>query len=179
MRLSLHCLTGSPPSWSTPSRLPKVTSAVDSSGVTAARKPTPSSSGRMFSGKSVPIIMSPTAVTVRPGWVGAGNGAGAGAASAGAGRGGAAGWVAQPAKVNAPSDATSAAQASRSRAAGFLITDADHERVQIGGAQSRAQAIELGEVADRPDAHAMPDIVIHRDALHGGVDALQLELRAD
>ncbi len=48
----------------------------------------------MFSGKSVPSIMSPTAASVRPGWVGgdiggvAGTSAGAGAA---AGPGGAAG----------------------------------------------------------------------------------------
>ena len=60
-----------------------------------------------------------------------------------------------------------------------LLADADHERVEVRGAQPRAQAIELGEIGDRADAHAMPHVVVDRDALHVGVDALQLELRAD
>jgi hypothetical protein len=46
----LQRFTASPPSINTPSRFPNVISAADSTGATPARNPTPSSSGRMFSG---------------------------------------------------------------------------------------------------------------------------------
>jgi len=63
----------------------------------------PSSSGRMFSGKSVPSIMSPTAASVRPGCVGGGRGGTAGVvgavAGAVAGGGVVAGWEAHPASI--------------------------------------------------------------------------------
>lgn|GEM_PF-2447629 len=72
-----HRFTGSPPSMSTPSRFPKATSAADRMGATPARKETPSSSGRIFWGKSVPIMMSPTAATVMPRGATAGGGEGA------------------------------------------------------------------------------------------------------
>ena len=45
-------------------------------------------------------------------------------------------------------------------------------------AQARVQAIELGQVGNRANAHAIPDVFVDGDALHVGVDALQLELRA-
>src|SRR5690349_2913256 len=120
--------------------------------------------------------MSPTAVIVSPGCAGGGyagaDGAagGAGCAVAGLPAGGA---VAQPASR------TSAPPATRCRRLTALLSDADQHRIEIRGAQSRAQPVELGEIADGPDAHAVPHVFVDRDALHVGIDALFLELRRD
>src|SRR6185295_1588851 len=53
------------------------------------------------------------------------------------------------------------------------FADANHERIQVRGTQARMQAIDLGEVRERTDAHAIPDVVVDGHALHAGVDALQ------
>src|SRR5215468_4454407 len=92
--------------------------------------------------------------------------AAAGGAVAGAGSDGfGAGGVAQAASsAIAPPTAT--------YRSGELLTDTDQHRIEIRAAQSRAQPIELGQVRDRPDAHAVPHVVVDRHALHVGVDAL-------
>ena len=54
-----------------------------------------------------------------------------------------------------------------------LIPDANHQAVDIRRLQLLAHAIDFRQIADRPDSHAMPHIVVHCDALHLGVDALQ------
>src|SRR2546429_444481 len=59
-----------------------------------------------------------------------------------------------------------------------LVPHPDHQRIDLGRPQLPAHPVELVETADRPDAHAMPDVVVHRDALHPGVDPLERELRA-
>ena len=56
------------------------------------------------------------------------------------------------------------------------VADADHQRIDIRRLQLAAHLVQLGQIADRPDAHAKPDVGIQRDALHLGVDALQRQL---
>src|SRR5689334_3380301 len=118
--------------------------------------------------------MSPTATSVRPGCVGGGIGgavpSGVGAGPAGVEAGGA------PAQ---PASSATAIPAAAARRSIELFTDADQHPVELRGAQSRAQPVQLGEIADRADAHAVPDVVVDRDTLHVGVDTLLLELRRD
>src|SRR5438270_12639770 len=59
-----------------------------------------------------------------------------------------------------------------------LVPHADHQRIDLRRPQLPAHPVELVETGDRPDAHAMPDAVVHRDALYLGVDPLERELRA-
>src|SRR5437588_10745223 len=59
-----------------------------------------------------------------------------------------------------------------------LVPHADHQRIDLRRPQLPAHPVELVETGDRPDAHAMPDVVVHRVALYLGVDPLERELRA-
>src|SRR5690242_13227926 len=60
-----------------------------------------------------------------------------------------------------------------------LIADADHQSVDVGGLELLAQLVELIELGDGTDAHAMPHVRIDSDALNGRLDSLQCELRTD
>src|SRR5438270_11281971 len=59
-----------------------------------------------------------------------------------------------------------------------LVPDPDHQRIDLRRPQLPAHPVELVETGDRPDAHAMPDVVVHRDAPYLGVDPLEREPRA-
>src|SRR5688572_10597966 len=50
------------------------------------------------------------------------------------------------------------------------VRDFDQQHVDIRSAQLAAYFVEPGEIADRPDAHAMLHIRIDGDALHGSRD---------
>src|SRR5580658_10309456 len=61
---------------------------------------------------------------------------------------------------------------------GSLIDPNDH-RIQIARAQLLADAVEPRQVLDRTDAHAVPDVAVHRDSLYGRIDPEFGELRMD
>src|SRR5690242_8043950 len=59
------------------------------------------------------------------------------------------------------------------------VPDANHQPVDVCGLELLAHLVQLLEVADGPDTHAMPDIVVDGDALNLRVDSLQFQLRGD
>ena len=133
----------------------------------------PSSSGKWFFGKSVPIIMSPTAaILIRNsllsgsgGGVGFGAGAGAGSvrftATGGAGSSGAV--VAQ---------AVSASAARKKQLRTMLVTDPNAKYVYLRATQPAAQHVEFVKIFGRPYVNAMVILVINLDALNVRLDAL-------
>ena len=127
----------------------------------------PSSSGKWLFGKSVPIIMSPTAaILIRSSLLsglggGAGSGAGGGAGSmrftvtGGAGSSGTV--VAQPASANA---------ARKKQLRTMLVTDPNAKYIYFCAAQTAAQHVELVQVFGRSYVNAVVVLVINLDALN-------------
>ena len=127
----------------------------------------PSSSGKWFFGKSVPIIMSPTAPILMRyslllgsgGGVGSGAGGGAGSTrftvTGGAGPSGAV--VAQPASANA---------ARKKQLRMILVTDPNAKYVYFCATQTAAQHVEFVKIVGRSYVNAVVVLVINLDALN-------------
>src|SRR5580693_3135252 len=73
----------------------------------------------------------------------------------------------------ASSSAATAASSGRS-----LVTDTDHQSVELCLLQLLAHLVELIEVADDTCAHAVPHVCVQRHALHLGLHAVHDELGA-
>jgi hypothetical protein len=125
----------------------------------------PSSSGKWFLGKSVPIIMSPTAaILIRNsllsgsgGRVGFGAGAGSVRFTATGGAGSSGVVVAQAVSANA---------ARKKQFRTMLVTDPNAKYVYLRATQPAAQHVEFVKIFGRPYVNAVVILVINLDALN-------------
>src|SRR5580693_7473765 len=79
---------------------------------------------------------------------------------------------------SSPAFASSAMAGAATSSARSLVTDTDHQSVELCLLQLLAHLVELIEVADDTCAHAVPHVCVQRHALHLGLHAVHDELGA-